>query len=196
MVHLRMKAMKVVILIFVVALFGFIGRPAHATVIYDLTAACSGDCGPLGVLTTTVGAVSGSITLSIPDSPIAQNWNSSNVQSYSFTFGSFQISSANSTLSDSVVGTNPFTTTATTPFSHSDGFLIARYTLDTTVFLNITLGGLNLVQGGLASCSGSCQAQALGPWSRESAPVPEPATILLFGSGLAGLVLMRKKLTV
>jgi len=69
----------------------------------------------------------------------------------------------------------------------ADGFLIARYDLDNSIFLNIDLGGLNLVQGSLTGCSGSCQALALGTWARTSV-VPVPAAAWLFGSGLLGLL--------
>jgi PEP-CTERM motif-containing protein len=190
---LRMHSIKRMLLVFVIASFSFLGRPAGATVIYDFTGTCgrTPDCGPLGVLTTTVTTVTGSLTLSIPASPIAQQWDATNVLAYSFAFGNFQITNTNSTLADSITGTKPFTTTATRPFSPGDGFLVATYNPDHSVFLNIDLGGVNLVQGSLTSCSGSCQALAPGSWSRQA--VPEPATFFLLGSGLAVLRLMRRK---
>ncbi len=202
MVDRRIKTKQLNVLVVVIALVGLTSRPAHATAIYDITAPCislggGGACGPLGVLTTAVGTVTGSMTLSIPDAPIAgQSWNVSNVLSYSVRYGSFQISSANSTLSNSVVGNNPLPTTATAPFSAGDGFLVARYTPDPTVFLNITLAGLDLVQNSFHCGSVThidCQAAALGLWSRESTASPEPVALLLLGSGLLGLGLLRRK---
>src|SRR5262245_828223 len=108
--------MRFKVAIGVLVLIGFNGRPALADAVYNFSGTCSGDCGPLGVLTTAVGTVTGSLRLSVPASPVVQPWNAANVLSYSFIFDSFQITNANSTLSNSIVGNNPFTTTATNPF--------------------------------------------------------------------------------
>ena len=186
---------KRVLLALVVSVTCFLGHQANATVIYNISATCTGDCEPLGVLTTHITTVTGSLTLAVPSSPIAESWNAANVTAYSFNYGTFQISNTNSTLADSVTGNNPFTTAATAPFSPGDGFLVATYNPDHSVFLNITLGGLNLNQGSLTSCTGTCQAQALSAWSHTAVAVPEPASLLLFGGGFAALAVRRKRET-
>ena len=172
-------------------LCGFVTSSTHAVnVTYDFAGTCAQadwDCGPLGVLGTAVGPVTGTLELSISEPTITQSWDSLDVLAYSFTFDNFTIDNTNSTLSNSLTGTVPFTTTASAPFSAGDGFLLARYNADNSVFLNITLGGVNLVQGSLAGCTGSCQALAPGMWTRTSV-VPVPAAVWLFGSGLIGLI--------
>ena len=168
---------------------------AAVNVSYDFDGTCQPgyDCGPLGVLDSAVTTVTGTLELDLQEPTVEQFWDKDNVLSYSFVFENFTIDNTNSTLSNSVVGNIPFTTSASAPFKIDDGFLIATYDLDNSVFLNIALGGVNLVQGSLSGCNfGSCQALALGDWTRTSIPVP-PA-VYLFGSGLLGLVgIARKK---
>ena len=194
--------MKKIQLLGVICLISYLfisSTPAHAVnVTYDFAGTCQQadwDCGPLGVLDTAVDSVTGTLELNLSEPTIAQSWDSADVLTYSFTFDNFTIDNTNSTLSNSLSGVVPFTTTAFTPFSGGDGFLLARYDADNTVFLNIDLGGVNLVQGSLTGCTGSCQALALGSWLRTSA-VPVPGAVWLFGSGLIGLigVARRKKL--
>ena len=173
-----------------------ISPQAHAVnVTYDFTGTCQAqawDCGPLGVLGTSVDSVTGTLELGLSEPAVTQSWDSATVLTYSFIFDTFIIDNTNSTLSNSLVGNIPFTTTAVSPFSVGDGFLLATYDADNTVFLNISLGGVNLVQGSLSGCSGTCQALATGSWIRTSA-VPVPAAVWLFGSGLIGLIGIAKR---
>lgn len=167
---------------------------AHAiNVTYDFAGTCQTgwDCGPVGVLNTTVGSVTGTMQLNLSEPTVAQLWDKDDVLSYSFIFGNFTIDNTNSTLSNSVVGNVPFTTTASAPFSLNDGFMVATYNADSSVFLNISDTLLNLVQSD-PSCTGSCQAFSTGSWVRTSA-VPVPAAVWLFGSGLLGLIGMARR---
>ena len=182
----------------VLCLFSFIliiSKTALAVnVSYDFTGTCQQadwDCGPLGVLDSAVDAVTGSLTLNLLEPTVAQTWDKDTVLSYSFTFGNFTIDNTNSTLSNELrinnTGNIPFTTSATSPYTFGDGFLRAIYTPDPSVDLRLDIGGINLVQGSLGGCTGTCQALALGSWTRTSV-VPVPAAVWFFGSGLIGLI--------
>jgi len=176
-----------------------ISTPAHAVnVTYDFAGTCQQadwDCGPLGVLDTAVDSVTGTLELNLSEPTIAQSWDSADVLTYSFTFNNFTIDNTNSTLINSSVGNVPFTTTLSAPFSLDDGFLVARYDADNSVFLNISDTLLNLAQGAIpGGCGprGTCQAFTPGSWTRTSV-VPIPAAVWLFGSGLICLVGLGKR---
>ncbi len=159
---------------------------------YDFSGNCINDCGPLGVLDATVDLISGTLELDRSEPVVSQTWTAADVLAYSFTFDSFTIDHTNSTLSDSQVGNFPYTTTAFSPFSLNDGFILARYDVDNSIFLNIGINAVNLVQGDLTSCTGSCQTIARGTWLRTS-EIPVPAAIWLFGSGVLGVVAMSRR---
>jgi len=187
-----MKKIRLLGIVFIISYLFITSTAAHAVnVTYDFAGTCQQaewDCGPLGVLDSAVDSVTGTLELNLSEPMVAQVWDASDVLAYSFTFGDFTIDSANSTLANSAGGGDiPFTTTISAPFSIDDAFLVATYNADSSVFLNIDLGGINLVQGSLTVCSGSCQALAIGSWTRISA-VPVPAAAWLFGSGLIGLI--------
>lgn len=175
-----------------------ISNTVHAVnVAYDFSGTCGGDCGPLGVLDTAVGPVTGAMELNLLEPTVAQSWDKDTVLNYSFTFGNFTIDNTNSSLANvsGVGGGNvPFTTAASYPFSIDDGFLRATYTPEPSLDIALTIGrgGINLIQGSLEECTGTCQALALGSWTRTSA-VPIPAAVWLFGSGLLGLVGMARR---
>ena len=194
-----MKKTRLLSMICIVGYILVVSKTVYAVnVTYDFSGTCQAadwDCGPLGVLDTSVDSVTGTLELGLSEPGITQSWDSATVLTYSFTFDNFTIDNTNSTLSNSLSGNVPFTTTSSSPFDAGDGFLLATYDLDTSIFLNISVGGVNLVQGSLTGCTGSCQALALGSWTRTSA-VPVPAAVWLFGSGLVGLmgVARRKKL--
>ena len=175
----------------VLAMFcGLVTSQAHAiNVTYDFAGTCADDCGPLGFLTTPVDTVTGTLELDLSEPVIEQQWEASDVLTYSFTYGEFTIDDTNSTLDNydiGTVGVNPFTTTATAPFSIGDDALIATYDADSSVYLLIYEGGLNLIQAN-ETCDGTCQAVAAGSWTRTSV-IPVPAAIWLFGSGFIGLI--------
>lgn len=164
-----------------------LGRVADASVIYAYDDLClvTSDCGPVGVLGVTVTAMTGSLELDIPASPDGgQTWGLTDVLAYSFTLGDFTIDDSNSALSSS--GATPFHTQSLfngRPFSGGDGFLIATYAPDNDVFLNISQGGINLVQDNEPGCSFN-QCQTLGSvvdtdWSRLTAAPAPPALHLL-----------------
>ena len=170
-----------------IVLFGLLTSAAQAVnVTYDFAGNCINDCGPIGVLDTTVDVVTGTLELGLAEPTIAQTWDAAVVLAYSFTFDNFTIDNTNSTLSDSGVGNFPYTTTAFAPFSLNDGFIIATYDLDNSIALNIGVSGVNLVQGSLTQCTGTCQTIASGSWMRTST-VPVPAAAWLFSSALLGL---------
>lgn len=176
-----------------VVLCGFVTGAAHAVnVTYDFSGTCTDDCGPLGVLDTTVDAVTGTLELNLSEPAIAQLWDAASVLTYSFTFDNFTIDNTNSILSDSGGGNFPYTTTAFAPFSVNDGFIIATYNTDNSVALNIGITGVNLIQGSLTVCTGTCQTTASGSWLRTST-VPVPAALWLFGSGLLGLIVVARR---
>jgi hypothetical protein len=177
-----------------VILSGLLSNTAYAAnVTYDFAGICADDCGPLGVVDTTVDAVTGTLELNLSEPTISQPWSAADVLAYSFTFDNFTIDNTNSILSDSEVGNVPYTTTMISPFSINDGWIAAFYNSDNSVFLNIGISGVNLVQGSLTTCTGTCQTIAPGSWIRTSA-VPVPAAVWLFGSGLLGfLVVARRK---
>lgn len=170
-------------------LSGLVISPAHAiNVTYDFAGTCAEDCGPLGVLDTAVDTVTGTLELDLSEPTISQQWDAANVLSYSFTYDNFTIDNMNSTLSNYATGGNiPFTTTATAPFSINDAALRATYNADNSVYLFISVGGVNLIQDSLTTCTGTCQALAAGSWTRTSV-IPIPAAAWLFGSGLIGLI--------
>ena len=169
-------------------LCGFVSSQAHAmNVTYDFEGTCAEDCGPLGVLDTTVDTVTGTLELDLSEPTIAQLWDAANVLTYSFTYDTFTIDNTNSTLSNYDTGGDiPFTTTATTPFSIGDAALSATLNDDASVYLFITVGGVNLIQAN-EICDGTCQALAAGSWTRTSV-IPVPAAVWLFGSGFIGLI--------
>ena len=173
----------------VLAMFcGFVSSQAHAiNVTYDFAGTCAEDCGPLGVLDTTVNTVTGTLELDLSEPTIAQLWDASNVLAYSFTYGNFTIDNTNSALENYDIGlATPFTTTATTPFSIGDNALLATFNEDDSVDLTIGVGGLVLIQAN-EICDGTCQAIAAGTWTRTSV-IPVPAAVWLFGSGFIGLI--------
>jgi hypothetical protein len=174
----------------VLAMFcGLVTSQAHAiNVTYDFAGTCAEDCGPLGVLTTAVDTVTGTLELDLSEPTIAQLWDASNVLTYSFTYDNFTIDNTNSTLTNFDTGGDiPFTTTATAPFSIGDAALKATYDVDSSVYLLINVSGLNLLQDSLLCDGGSCQAVAAGSWTRTSV-IPVPAAVWLFGSGFIGLI--------
>jgi len=141
-----------------------------------------------------VTTVTGTLELDLQEPTAAQLWDKDNVLTYSFVFENFTIDNTNSTLSNSLTGNVPFATSANAPFTLDDGFLVARYNPDNSVFLNISLGGVNLAQGSLTGCNfGTCQALATGDWTRTSA-IPVPPAVYLFGTGLIGLVGMARRM--
>jgi len=173
----------------VLAMFcGFVTSQAHAiNVTYDFTGTCAGDCGPLGVLDTAVDTVTGTLELDLSEPTIAQEWEATDVLTYSFTYGNFTIDNTNSALENFDIGlATPFTTTATAPFSIDDNALLATFNEDNSVSLTIGVGGLNLIQAN-ETCGGTCQAVAAGTWTRTSV-IPIPAAVWLFGSGFIGLI--------
>ena len=173
----------------VLAMFcGLVTSQAHAiNVTYDFAGTCADDCGPLGVLTTPVDTVTGTLELDLSEPVIEQQWDASNVLTYSFTYGDFTIDNTNSDLTNYDTGQNiPFTTTATAPFSIDDAALRATYYADNSVYLFINAGGVVLIQAD-EMCDGTCQAVAAGSWTRTSV-IPIPAAVWLFGSGFIGLI--------
>lgn len=171
-----------------VILSGLLSNTAYAAnVTYDFAGICMDDCGPLGVVDTTVDAVTGTLELNLSEPTITQLWGATDVLAYSFTFDNFTIDNTNSTLSNSGVLNFPYTTTMFSPFSINDGFIMATYNSDNSVVLNIGISGVNLAQGSLTTCTGTCQTIAGGSWLRTSA-VPVPAAVWLFGSGLIGMI--------
>ena len=186
-----MKKTRLFSLICLAGYILIISKTVHAAnITYDFSGTCQPgwDCGPVGVIDSAVGSVTGTLVLDLQEPAISQSWDKNNVLSYSFTFNNFTIDNTNSTLNNSFVGNIPFTTTLSSPFSFDDGFLFARYDADSNVFLNIG-DGLNLVQNGIPGCAsgGSCQTFTTGSWTRTSV-IPVPAAVWLFGSGLIGLI--------
>ena len=178
-----------------VILSGFLANTAYAAnLTYDFGGICIDDCGPLGVVDTTVDAVTGSLELNLSEPTITQQWSATDVLAYSFTFDNFTIDNTNSTLSNSGAGNFPYTTTMFSPFSINDGFIMATYNSDNSVVLNIGISAVNLIQGSLTTCTGTCQTLASGSWLRTSA-VPVPAAVWLFGSGLLGVIWVARRKT-
>jgi len=56
---------------------------------------------------------------------------------FSFDFSGLDIGGGNSTLSHSIDDDYPFTTQADRPYSFSDGWVIASYVPDPSIFMNI-----------------------------------------------------------
>ena len=177
------------------------GRP-EAAVVFEFTGECVDDCTPGGMISGTVTAVTGSLTLDIPNTPgLAQPWAAADGVAFSFDFNGLVLTESTFAVLQTfnfpaALGDDPFSPAFAT-LDADNGPTVAPYDSSSNLRL-FGMGELHQIllfqrmqDVGSASCDAGvpisfipgCQTTVDGVWNRVAA-VPQPHALILVGAAL------------